>query len=216
MIKKHLLVVGPFQCNCTILICEKTKEALVIDAGDEFSKIQNFCQKEGAILKYSIHTHAHLDHIGAVRPLKAWSPSTQILLHKDDEWLYQNLPMQGQLFGMEYDDPPPINYYIQDSEHLKFGEYSFSVIHTPGHSPGGVCLYFKENDLEKTPAVFSGDTLFDHSIGRTDLWGGDYHQLSKSIKERLFCLDEQTKVFPGHGPSTFIGLESKENPFMNG
>lgn len=214
MIRKQTLVVGPFQCNCQILICEKTKEAIVIDAGDEIERIREALSKAGVKLKYSVHTHAHLDHIGAVGGLKESLPGMQICVHKADEWIYQNLPMQGQLFGFQYAPPPPIDKFIVDEEVLSFGEQSFSVMHTPGHSPGGVCLRFEAGGLADTPVVFTGDTLFQRSIGRTDLWGADHRTLIKSIKERLLTLDEQTAVHPGHGPSTTIGIEERENPFL--
>lgn len=214
MLKKHTLIVGPFQCNCSIVVCEKTKEAIVIDAGDEFARIKAECEKQGVKVKYSVATHAHLDHIGAVGELKQWSPTTKIALHKGDEWIYQNLPMQGQLFGFEYDAPPPVDHFMEHEETLSFGEHKFKVIHTPGHSPGGVCLHFDAGALDKTPVVFSGDTLFQMSVGRTDLWGGDHRQMIASIKERLLTLDEETVVHPGHGPRTTIAVEARENPFL--
>lgn len=214
MLKKHTLVVGPFQCNCSLLVCEKTKEAIVVDPGDELERITAECQKQGVNLKYAVHTHAHLDHIGAIGGLKAAMPTMQIALHKGDEWLYQNLPMQGQLFGIKYDVPPPVDHFLEDEETVAFGEHKFKVIHTPGHSPGGICLHFNAGALGETPVVFSGDTLFQLSVGRTDLWGGDHKLMIKSIKERLLSLDEQTVVHPGHGPRTTIAVESRENPFL--
>lgn len=213
-LKKHTLVVGPFQCNCSIVVCEKTKEAIIVDAGDEFEKIRAAVEKHGVTVKYSVHTHAHLDHIGAVGGLKAWRPETKICLHKGDEWIYQNLPMQGQLFGFEYAPPPPVDHFMEHEEVMTVGEHKFSVIHTPGHSPGGVCLKFEGGALQAEPVVFSGDSLFQLSIGRTDLWGADHRQLIKSIKERLLSLDDQTVVHPGHGPSTSVAVEARENPFL--
>lgn len=216
MLKRIQLVVGPFQCNCSILVCEKTKEAIVIDAGDEFGRIKAACEKAGLRLKFSVHTHAHLDHVGAVGELKRWCPQAKIALHKADEQIYQNLPMQGQMFGFQYDVPPPVDHFLQDEETIEFGAHRFTVIHTPGHSPGGVCLKFGADEIEgvQEPAIFSGDTLFQYSIGRTDLWGADHRQLIKSIKQRLLSLDEQTLVLPGHGASTTIGVEARENPFL--
>lgn len=213
-LKKQTLVVGPFQCNCSILVCERTKEAIVIDAGDEFERIKKACEQAGVNVKYSLHTHAHLDHIGAVEGLKAWKSDVKICLHRGDEDIYKNLVMQGQLFGIAYNPPPPVDHFIQDEETIKFGEHEISVMHTPGHSPGGVCLRLKEGSLAAEPVVFSGDTLFQQSIGRTDLWGADHRQLIKSIKTRLLTLDEQTLVHPGHGPSTTVGAERRENPFL--
>lgn len=213
-LEKHDLVVGPFQCNCSILVHPVTKEALVIDAGDEFQKIKARCEKLGVKIKYSIHTHGHLDHIGAVKELKTWAPQAKICLHKDDEWIYQNLPMQGQMFGIQYEVPPSVDQFLNDGEELVLGDVKFQMVHTPGHSPGGLCIRVKEGEIGKVPAVFTGDTLFQESIGRTDLWGGDHGLLIKSIKQRLLVLDGETKVFPGHGPSTTIEVEKKSNPFL--
>lgn len=214
MLKRHALVVGPFQCNCSIVVCEKTKEAIVVDPGDELERIVAACEKSGVNLKYAVHTHGHLDHIGAVKGLKAKIPTLKIALHQGDEDLYGNLPMQGRLFGFEYETPPPIDHYLNDGEELSFGEQRFKVIHTPGHSPGGVCFRFEAGALSQVPVVFSGDTLFQRSVGRTDLWGGDHRQLIKSIKDRLLSLDGQTEVLPGHGAGTTIEAEAKENPFL--
>jgi len=213
MIQKTI-VVGPFQCNCTILACEKTKEAIVIDAGDELPQIRQALSELGVTLKYSVHTHGHLDHIGAVSGLKKFSPKTTICLHQGDQWMYENLPMQGKMFGFQYEVPPAVDHFINDQEELFFGEHRCSIIHTPGHSPGGVCLRFDEGQLGATPFLFSGDTLFQDSIGRTDLWGGDHGQLIKTIKQRLFVLPEETTVMPGHGPLTSIAHEKRENPFV--
>ncbi|MGE4233769.1 MAG: MBL fold metallo-hydrolase [Bacteriovoracia bacterium] len=214
MLKKRALVVGPFQCNCTILICEETKEAVIVDPGDDWVSIQKVLKEENVKLKFALHTHAHLDHIGASRELKNWSNQTKLCLHKEDRWLFENLQMQGQLFGFQYDKPPALDLFLEDGQELDFGKYKFSVIHTPGHSPGGVCFSFKEKSIQTEPVIFTGDTLFQQSIGRTDLWGADHGLLLKSIKQRLFSLDEQTSVFPGHGPSTTIGFEKRENPFF--
>ena len=215
MIHKQL-VVGPFQCNCSILICEKTKEAIIIDAGDEAPRIIEELKNQGCTVKFSFHTHAHLDHIGAVKELKAFSPSTKIALHASDLQLYENLPMQGKLFGVDYDVPPKVDQLIEDEETLSFGDgKELKIIHTPGHSPGGVCLKFKEGLLGDKPVLFTGDTLFHESIGRTDLWGGDFSVLKKSIKERIYSQEKETVVCPGHGLRTSIEHEMAENPFVN-
>ena len=208
------LVVGPFQCNCSVIVCKQTKEAIVIDAGDEFPKIKKALTDLGANVVFSVATHAHLDHIGAFSELKSFSPKTQIALHRDDEFLYKILPDQGRMFGFSYDMPPLIDRYLQDEEEIQFGQQKFSVIHTPGHSPGGICLRFEAGSLGPEPVVFSGDTLFRSSIGRTDLWGADHSQLIKSIKQRLLTFDDQTRICPGHGPNSSVGLERRENPFL--
>lgn len=203
------LVVGPLQCNCTILACEKTREAVVIDPGDEAPRILEALQKQNLTAKYLLHTHAHFDHIGGTREIRD-KLQTKICLHQGDEMIYKMLPLQGQMFGMQFPEPRPIDQFIEDGEVLQFGEHKLEVIHTPGHSPGGVC--FKLSDKEQL--LFSGDTLFQRSIGRTDLWGGSFETLVASIKHRIFTLDGDTLVFPGHGDSTRVGEEKKENPFL--
>lgn len=208
------LIVGPFQCNCTILVCEKTREAVIIDAGDEFAKIKKELQILDIKLKYSLHTHAHLDHIGAVSELKRFTSNTKICLHKADQDLYEKLPIQGQMFGFQYDVPPQVDHNLEHEEKLSFGDHKFSVIHTPGHSPGGVCFQFAEGEISDKPHLFTGDTLFRESVGRSDLWGGDHRTLVKSIKDRIFTLEEETVVLPGHGSKTSVSYEARNNPFL--
>lgn len=219
--------VGTFQCNCWIVACPKTGEALLVDPGDEHQKILKIFSEVSTKaklpfkLKYLIHTHGHLDHIGGSRPLretlKATDPSIvpPILLHKDDEPLYLMLKKQGQYFGLQYDDPLPVDSYVEDDQILKLGELKFSVIHTPGHSPGSVCFRLHaDSELTVPEILFSGDTLFQGSVGRTDLWGGNSDALFKNIKGRIFTLDEDTRLCPGHGPESTVGIEKRENPFF--
>lgn len=209
MIQKTF-VVGPLQCNCTLLACEKTREGVLIDPGDEAPRLISELQKTGVTIKYLLHTHAHFDHIGATGSLKAHT-GAQICLHQADQFIYEMLPVQGQMFGMTFQAAPPVDHFVKDEEVLRFGEHSLEVIHTPGHSPGGIC--FKLTSGEES--VFSGDTLFQGSIGRTDLWGGDYELLIGSIKRRLMVLNDDILVIPGHGPQTVIGKEKRTNPFLN-
>lgn len=205
------IVVGEFACNCTIIACEETKEALIIDPGDEPQKIIEVLDKYDLKPKYLIHTHAHLDHIMATRDIKE-KTQAEIFLHKADLTIYKNLNLQALKFGMTVKDPLDVDKFIEDGELITIGEnITCKIIHTPGHSPGGVCFYF--SNFEK-PVVFSGDTLFAGSIGRTDLWEGSYDDLIKSIKNRLFTLDDETIVCPGHGNNTTIGKEKKTNPFF--
>jgi glyoxylase-like metal-dependent hydrolase (beta-lactamase superfamily II) len=213
-LKKITFPVGPLQCNCSVIYDEKTCEAIVVDPGDEAQKIKEKIQSLGLKLKMAIHTHAHFDHVGATLELKQNYQNMQVCLHKEDEWLYNELPMQGRLFGFHFLPPPKIEFYLKDDQSLSIAGNEFLVIHTPGHSPGGVCLYFKEKTLSDTPVLFTGDTLFKRSIGRADLWGGDYEKLLKSIKERLLVFDDSTYVIPGHGDSTTIGEEEILNPFL--
>jgi glyoxylase-like metal-dependent hydrolase (beta-lactamase superfamily II) len=205
-------VVGPFQCNCWILACDKTKEAIVIDPGDEPSVLLSAIEAQGINVKYLLHTHAHLDHVGATRSLKAKGHG-DICLHQADKFLYDMLPLQGQMFGLTLPNGSPIDKFIEDEEELHFGEHKLKVIHTPGHSPGGVCFQVGVGSAQEQ--LFSGDTLFQMSVGRTDLWGADQDLMFRSIKDRLFTLEDELPVHPGHGPSTSIGFEKSNNPFFN-
>ncbi|MDR3607213.1 MAG: MBL fold metallo-hydrolase [Oligoflexia bacterium] len=217
------LVVGPFQCNCRLLICPRTGEALLVDPGDDAERILQMLDhaktatNKPVRVRYLLQTHGHLDHVGAARPvkhaLKANAP--QIALHRADEPLYLALKQQGALFGMEYEEPFPIDHYLEDGEDLRVGDLRFSVIHTPGHSPGSVCFRLHEDSkLGIAESLFSGDTLFQGSVGRTDLWGADGDQMFRSIRERILTLDDDTRVCPGHGPETRIGIEKRSNPFL--
>lgn len=209
------VVVGPFQCNCRILVCETTGATALIDTGDEPARIRTKLEaiesKLGKPLHVThlFHTHAHLDHIGATRKMKEAFPQAKIWLHKRDLNIYNALPDQGAMFGFDYDAPLPVDAFFEDEQDLQVGEMKFVIRHTPGHSPGGVCLLWDD-------AVFSGDTLFQGSIGRTDLWEGDMDVLTHSIRTRLYTLDDDTRVCPGHGPDTKIGIEKRMNPFVRG
>lgn len=206
-------VVGPFQCNCHVIICPETRHTALIDPGDEPGKILELLRKQEAKLggplavTHLFHTHAHLDHIGATARLKRAFPEAKICLHAGDTAIYQSLKAQGEMFGLRLEDPSPVDQFIEDGEEVHVGRLRFKFLHTPGHSPGGLCLCLNDT-------VYSGDTLFQGSIGRTDLWEGDFRILEKSIKERLYVLDPDTRVAPGHGPDTKIGIEKRQNPFV--
>ena len=202
------VVVGPLQCNCVILGCETTREAILIDPGEEADRIAAAVEKAGLTVKYLLHTHAHFDHIGATGALHAkWGAVP--CLHRDDEMIYKNLPLQGKMFGFHFGAPPEVGKYLEDGEPIVFGEHKLEVVHTPGHSPGSICFR-----LDGGEHLFSGDTLFQNSVGRSDLWGGNHDTLIRSIKGRLLTLDDDTQVHPGHGPSTKVGLEKRQNPFL--
>jgi len=207
---QETLAVGPLQCNCVILGCERTREAVVIDPGDEAERIVRAITSAGLSVKYLLHTHAHFDHVGATREVKKAAGGAPCL-HRDDEFLYTHLPMQGQLFGFRLEEAPPVEKFLEDGETVVFGDHRMEVIHTPGHSPGGLCFRLETGGAQW---LFSGDTLFDHSVGRTDLWGGDGENLTRSIRTRIFTLDDETRVQPGHGPQTLVGVEKRENPFL--
>lgn len=218
---EHLAVVGPFQCNCRLLVCEQTGEAALVDPGDEAERILKRVRgtklKSGAPVqvKWLLHTHGHLDHVGAARAVKQAIPESRIALHSGDEPLYLALKKQGQMFGIQYDDPPPIDHRLEHGEEIIVGKLKFSVIHTPGHSPGSVCLRMHEDSASGVKeTLFSGDTLFYRSVGRTDLWGADGDLMFKNINDRILTLDGDTRVCPGHGPDTRVGDEKRENPFL--
>lgn len=228
MLEKNI-VVGPFQCNCRLLVCPSTGDAVLVDPGDEAEKILTEAKKlqtpSGHVVnvKYLLHTHGHLDHIGATRTVRekletgtaGIIQAPKIALHRGDEPLYQNLRMQGQMFGFTYDEPLSVDHYLEDGEEFLVGEMKFSILHTPGHSPGSVCIKLHEDRGAKIPeTVFSGDTLFQGSVGRTDLWGANQDLMFKSIRNRLLVLDDDTRVCPGHGLNSLIGIEKRQNPFL--
>lgn len=188
----------------------------MIDPGDDPKKIIAELEKAKIQVKFLFHTHGHLDHIGATRVVKnSLSADPKIALHVEDEPLYMNLKMQGRLFGIEYEDPLKVDHYLQDEEELRVGELRFSVLHTPGHSPGSVSIRLHEDSALKIPEkLFTGDTLFKGSVGRTDLWGGDQELMFKSIHNRILRLDDDIPICPGHGPDSRIGIEKRENPFL--
>ena len=205
MIIKNI-VVGPLEVNCYILGCEDTKEAAIIDPGDNADEIISNIEKEGLNPKFIINTHAHFDHIGGVKVIQDHF-KIDFILHEGDLFLVENASEQATAFGLKPISKPEVNKNVTNGEKVNLGDKSITVIHTPGHSPGGVCYYSGNN-------VFVGDTLFAGSIGRTDLPGGSYDTLINSIKENLFPLGDSTIVYPGHGPSTTIGNEKEHNPFL--
>lgn len=207
----------PFFKNGFVVGCERTREAVLIDPGDEADELVAAIGEHGLHAKYILLTHAHIDHITGVAAAKA-ACGAPAYLHRDDLPLYEHAVQQGQMFGFEVQQPPPIDAFY-DLTAISFGDYEVQVHHTPGHSPGGVCLEI--GSREKRPGargsgrhLFVGDTLFASSIGRTDLPGSNYDVLMRSITEVLFPLGDEAAVHPGHGPDTTIGRERKTNPFV--
>ncbi len=200
------LAVGPLMANCIILGCEKTKEAVVIDPGDETERILWSLADLELKVKYIINTHGHFDHVGGNREMKD-ATGADILIHALDAPMLSQLSASAAAFGLSSEDSPPPDQTVEDGDTLSFGNITLKVIHTPGHSPGGISLYTNGN-------VFVGDTLFAGSIGRTDLPGGDYDTLISSIQKKLFVLGDDVRVFSGHGPETTIGRERRYNPFV--
>jgi hydroxyacylglutathione hydrolase len=204
--------VQPFFKNGFVLGCEKTHEGIVIDPGDEVAELVTAVAQHKLTIRYILLTHAHLDHISGVAAAKA-AFGAPVGLHKDDDFLYEGIVHQGQMFGLRLDPQPKVDFFYSGKDSLRFGEFGVGVYHTPGHCPGGVCLAVGRED-ESDRQLFVGDTLFAGSIGRTDLPGGDHDTLLRSIREVLFQFPDSTPVFPGHGDPTTIGREKKGNPFL--
>ena len=204
IIKK--LEVGPIMANCFIVGCESTKEAVVIDPGDDPDRILMKLAESELKVKYLINTHGHFDHVSANKRMKK-ATGAPIAIHPEDEPMFNELSNSAKMFGLESENSPPADIHLNDGDEIKFGEIILKVIHTPGHSRGGICLYTKGH-------LFAGDTLFAGSIGRTDLPGGDFDTLISSVKQKVFALDDDTIVYTGHGPETTIGREKATNPFL--
>jgi len=202
---KHLAV-GPLMSNCYIIACKQTREAAVIDPGDEADNILIAVSEFKSRLKYILNTHGHFDHVGANARLKQVTGAS-ILIHEEDAPMLNIVSSSAGAWGMSSVDSPPPDQTIKEGDIIEVGQIKLKVIHTPGHSPGGVS-FLTDN------IVFVGDTLFAGSIGRTDFPGGNYNTLITSVKNKLFVLDDNVVVYPGHGPETTIGNEKSTNPFF--
>jgi glyoxylase-like metal-dependent hydrolase (beta-lactamase superfamily II) len=200
--------VGPLQCNCTILGDEEKREAIVIDPGDEVGRIEKRINELGLSIKQIIITHGHIDHVGGALKLKRLT-GAPILLNERDLPLLAMMDEQAAWIGVDTPSVAPPDESLADGLMVGLTRYPGLVIHTPGHTQGSVCLHFAQQKL-----LLAGDTLFAGSIGRTDLPGGDYPQILRSIHSRLLVLPEETRVIPGHGDETTIGEEREFNPFL--
>jgi hydroxyacylglutathione hydrolase len=203
---------GPFMKNGFVVGCERTREAVLIDPGDEVAGLLAFAERETLAIRAILLTHAHVDHITGVATAKR-ALGVPIYLHRDDLFLYEHAVESGRIFGLRVEPQPPIDEFYSAGQVIAFGEYEARPHHTPGHCPGGVCLQIGKKG-ERGKDLFVGDTLFAGSIGRTDLPGGDYNTLIGSIRTVLFAFDDEAVVYPGHGPSTTIGHERRTNPFL--
>ena len=203
--------VAPFYKNGFVVGCERTREAVLIDPGDEVDELLGAVRDLDVEVQSVLLTHAHVDHITGVAAAKE-AFDVPVYLHADDLFLYEAAVQQGAMFGFTVRQPPPVDAYY-DVTPLYFGDYEVRVHHTPGHCPGGVCLQIGKKGAAGTH-LFVGDTLFAGSIGRTDLPGGDYGVLLRSITEVIFPLGDDAIVHPGHGPDTTIGREKATNPFV--
>lgn len=197
---------GPLEVNCYIIGCEQSGQAIVVDPGGDAERILVLLQHRQLDCRWIINTHGHFDHIGANGDLLEVT-GAELMIHPADRPLLQQASTHAAAFGLRAVRSPEPTRELVDGDQLLLGELSLTVIHTPGHSPGGICLHLADR-------LFVGDTLFAGSIGRTDLPGGDQQLLVRNIKEKLLCLDADTRVYPGHGPVTTIGREKLHNPFL--
>ncbi len=204
--------VGPLQCNCSILGDEASGTAIVVDPGDDAPRIAALVEELGLRVTHIVHTHAHIDHIGGSAEFKRLCGG-EASLHEGDQWLYEHLDMQAQMIGLRATEAVALDARLEEGDRFDLGGDKLEVLHTPGHTPGS-CTFVLER--EGRQIVFAGDTLFQGSIGRTDLWGGDSAQILKSLRGKLMELDDDAEVITGHGPSTTIGVERRTNPFITG
>ena len=203
-----VLPVGPLQCNCSVLGDEQTREAMVIDPGDQIDEILAILTEENLTLKQIVITHAHIDHVGGAMKLKA-ATGAPILMNQNDQALLKMLDMQAAWVGMRPPGAVQVDESVDDGRVLQIGPITSNVILTPGHTEGSICIYFP---TEKK--LIAGDTLFAGSIGRTDLPGGSFEKIMRSLHQRVLALPDDTEVTPGHGQITTIGDEREMNPFL--
>jgi hydroxyacylglutathione hydrolase len=248
----EIIPVGLLQCNCSILGDPETREAIVIDPGDEVDRILSILQRHRLKTRAIISTHTHIDHVGGLASLHR-ATKAPVLIHADDLELYRNLDVQAQWVGLPTPEVTDIKDFLKEGDAVRWGDFVARVLHTPGHTPGSICLVVdsanstggvsqqttraeehlgaepasagpapqhsvphlrSRRPAESTARLIAGDTLFQGSIGRTDLWGGSYPQIIKSIHEKLIVLPEEIVVYPGHGEITTIGAEREMNPFL--
>ena len=206
--------VGPIQANCVLVGDPAAGVVAVIDPGEEAERISERIRSSGLEPRMILHTHGHVDHAGGTGELfELLGGGITVGLHRDEEELYRNLAVQGSMFGLEVAAPPDPDLWLEHGQRIGLGGLELEVRHTPGHSPGGVCFVV---DGGPERVVVAGDVLFAGSIGRTDLWGGSFDVLARSIREQLYTLPEETRVVCGHGPDTTIGDEKRSNPFVRG
>ena len=205
----EIIPVGMLLCNCSILGDESTGDAVVIDPGEDIERVQKILAQHNLTVRYIVATHAHIDHVGGIEKLQR-ATGARVMMHEADLPLYQNLAMQAEWLGVKPPGVVDVDQFLREGDVVRSGSLELEVMHTPGHSPGSLSLHLPGEHRR----IFSGDTLFQGSIGRTDLWGGDYRQILRSIRTSLLEFPDETPVFPGHGAPTTIGAERESNPFL--
>jgi len=211
------LPVGWLQCNCHVIGDPATREALVLDPGDEADRVLEILRRHNLRATAIVSTHAHIDHVGGLKKLHD-ATLAPVLMHAADLELYNALEVQAKWIGMPVPELATVDSLLKDGDSIRWGSFAADVIHTPGHTPGSLCLHLPAGPAGakegSSGRLFAGDTLFAGSIGRTDLWGGSFEQILSSLRERLLRLPDATIVHPGHGPDTTIGQERATNPFL--
>lgn len=220
----EILPVGWLQCNCHVLGDPQTREALVVDPGDQVEDILEIVRKHGLTVKALVSTHAHIDHVGGLKKMQT-ATGAPVLMHPEDLELYKHLDVQAAWIGMRPPEMTNVDVLLKEGDTVRWGGFAAYVLHTPGHSPGSICLHIPPPEMrigkeaqptgeDSVDRLLAGDTLFAGNIGRTDLWGGSYKEILQSIQSKLLTLPENTLVFPGHGPETTIRQERETNPFL--
>jgi len=224
----EVVPVGLLQCNCSILGDPATREAIVVDPGDEVERILEILRRHNLKVRAIVSTHTHIDHVGGLAGLHR-ATGAAVLIHEGDVELYRHLDVQAQWLGVPTPESTPIKDFVKEGAAIRWGGYAAHVLHTPGHTPGSISLVVGHGDERSAanppprgahaaahaPArLIAGDTLFRGSIGRTDLWGGSHTQILDSIRDKLLVLPDEITVYPGHGELTTIGFERAHNPFF--
>ncbi len=203
------LEVGPLDVNCYIVWDKESRDAVIIDAGGDAPLIEREVRAQDLKVRYILNTHGHFDHVGADGEMKERF-NAPLAIHSADAELLEKAPIHAGFFGLRAEAQPAPDILLDDNGVIEAGPLKIEVLHTPGHTPGGVCLYIRDEGV-----LFSGDTLFAGSVGRTDLEGGSTEELMHSIRTRLLTLGDSVRVFPGHGPETTIGDERGHNPYIS-